>query len=689
MKKTTLALSLLLAAACATSVSAATFTDFDSYTSFEGGGNPVYALDADIMDYFAGEWAGEGGNGDNLTTEIADGAGFNGTKALKIASDGTENAAVILFATEGNGIATSYEGAKYLRVWADFSDVEFRKANFGVTSASYTLFTTDEVDGEWDAPFYYSPDGKTWTTMEHGGDGCFGTAQDTPMLGLKGWFAFPVSDFAVRADVNWDAVEDFAPCNPEDINGVYFYWDYTDGSYVNTAFYLDNMEFVADYTAFDYALPEVDPDSIVLPPTIADKISAAVTECTEGVNEQSAHYLFDFDKGTDWVVNGNTASVVWNYTIPLNATGYSIATASNAAENAGANPTAWTVSGSNDGQNWTVLASVTGDTTLTAESSTKLEYTIDTPAEYTWFKLEITANGGADTTAISQFDISCDGYFVMNKEQYAVGEDITFTAVGTGEWDWIAIYPDDGTEPGTNGGSLCYYYIYECKGAPWTWKLGNNLPAGNYRAQYLLNDGYEYTQTVKFTIVEGDAPAAETPAETEAPAVETEAPAPETLMSVEKTEFAYGEDIMVTAHSTGAKDWVGIYSAEGTLPGGGDVSDQWFYANISEGTPINLKDHDGPMGGQSLEPGKYILYFLFNDGYEIGHSIEITVKEQQAETEAAVVETEVPETEAEVVETEAEPTEEPEAPQTFDFGVIGALAAIVSLAAAGVSRKRR
>ena len=179
-------------------------------------------------------------------------------------------------------------------------------------------------------------------------------------------------------------------------------------------------------------------------------------------------------------------------------------------------------------------------------------------------------------------------------------------------------------------------------------------------------------------------PTGTAPVETEAPAADT--PAPETLLSVEKTEFAYGEDIMVTAHSTGEKDWVGIYSAAGTLPGDGDVSAQWFYANISEGTPINLKDHSGPMAGQPLEAGDYILYFLYDDGYEIAHSIAITVKEaaeaetEAAETEAEVVETEAPETEAEVVE-------EADAPQTFDFGVVAAIAAVVSLAGYAVSKK--
>ncbi|MBQ8511363.1 MAG: discoidin domain-containing protein [Clostridia bacterium] len=70
------------------------------------------------------------------------------------------------------------------------------------------------------------------------------------------------------------------------------------------------------------------------------------------------------------------------------------------------------------------------------------------------------------------------------------------------------------------------------------------------------------------------------------------------------------------------------------------------------------------------------------------------------ETEAEAVETEAPETEAEAVETEAEAVEteapaetepeaveEPEAPQTFDFGVAAVVAAIVSLAGYAVSKK--
>ena len=66
------------------------------------------------------------------------------------------------------------------------------------------------------------------------------------------------------------------------------------------------------------------------------------------------------------------------------------------------------------------------------------------------------------------------------------------------------------------------------------------------------------------------------------------------------------------------------------------------------------------------------------------------VVETEAETEAPVeTEAEVVETEPEVVETEAPVVEEEvAAPQTFDFGVIAAVAAIVSAAGYAISKKR-
>ncbi len=107
-------------------------------------------------------------------------------------------------------------------------------------------------------------------------------------------------------------------------------------------------------------------------------------------------------------------------------------------------------------------------------------------------------------------------------------------------------------------------------------------------------------------------------------------------MNVEKTTFAYGEDIMITTWGENTTDWVGIYHAEeDSVPGGGSSSRQWFYCYMSDGEePWNLMDGEGPYAGAPLDPGKYNLYFCFNDGYEIGKTIEITILED-GETAAA------------------------------------------------------
>ncbi len=202
---------------------------------------------------------------------------------------------------------------------------------------------------------------------------------------------------------------------------------------------------------------------------------------------------------------------------------------------------------------------------------------------------------------------------------------------------------------------------------------------------------------------------AEAAPETEAPAAET--PLDGTYMSMEKNVFEVGEPIMITAKQVGSDtDWIGLYEVEHGLPGAGWASTQWFYAWLAEDEAWAISDGDGPMAYQELPAGEYAIYYCFNDGYEVGQTINITivdpnasaeteaeVVETEAETEPEVVETEAPETEAETEpevveteapETEAEVVEEADAPQTFDFGVTAAIAAIVSLAGYALSKKR-
>ncbi|MBQ3859803.1 MAG: LamG domain-containing protein, partial [Clostridia bacterium] len=281
------------------------FTDFESYASFEMNGDPVFNMDdeVDVADYWTGEWNGPGDTGDEKTVEIAEGKGYNGTKALAVSSNGTENVGLYLYSTAKNGIARSYPDTNYLRVWMDLSEVGFRKANYGVVNSLACLFTTDEVDGAWDCPFWFSADGVNWEEMYHGGDGCFGDAQDSDVYGLAGFFAFPLKDFTIRSSANWEAYDELTPCDPADVWGVYLFWDYSDNREPNNPFYIDNIEFVSDYKVFNY--------DVVATESTVEKVSYDLPEITTdpGALLDSADVYISFDDGVSDAKGHTVASV--------------------------------------------------------------------------------------------------------------------------------------------------------------------------------------------------------------------------------------------------------------------------------------------------------------------------------------------------------------------------------------------
>ena len=227
-----------------------TFTNFDSLSAFTfSQGNPVYGTDIG-GDLFVGAW-------NSASTDVKSGYaltenGYKGSKALSLWSDGRDNQGLYLFATDANGNTTAFPSAKYLRVWVDLTDVEFRKANFGLISPTGDLYTTDESDYVPDLYYYYLPEGGTeWQTFVHGGDGCFGVEQDTSVKGFKGWMAFPVKDFTYRYGTGSQSgtMGEAYPLN--EIAGVYMFWNYSSDTESGKKFVLDEFQLVEDYTVFD------------------------------------------------------------------------------------------------------------------------------------------------------------------------------------------------------------------------------------------------------------------------------------------------------------------------------------------------------------------------------------------------------------------------------------------------------
>ncbi len=227
-----------------------TFTNFDSLEALQtSSGNFVYGGSV-IGDIFVGEWnsaSGNSGSGFSLANN-----GYKGSAALNLWSTNRDNQGLYLFATKDNKNTNEFSSPAYLRVWVDFTGVDFRKANFGLIAPTGDLYTTDESDYVPDLFFYYLPEGSdTWQQFTHGSDGCFGTEQASSVKNFKGWMAFPVEDFTYRYGTGSGAGSAGEAYPHNEIAGVYLFWNYSSDTAEGCKFVLDELQLVADYTVFE------------------------------------------------------------------------------------------------------------------------------------------------------------------------------------------------------------------------------------------------------------------------------------------------------------------------------------------------------------------------------------------------------------------------------------------------------
>ena len=213
---------------------------------------------------------------------IAPGKGVGGGSAVSIASgvtyDGDSQTDIQMFTPSPLDVS-SY---KYLIVWCDFSNVQLRGSSFSLITSDGVYGGTDERDNEYD-PFWYLADGSSsWQELELGSDNVFGTGQDVPIGGMKGYFAFELADFVPRQKIyttGQSGVTDELPMNS--IVGVTLWFDFPNdeaGVYDNVPFYLDNILFTKNLSV--QGIPEVvdEPEEISPAPEApapADEAAAA------------------------------------------------------------------------------------------------------------------------------------------------------------------------------------------------------------------------------------------------------------------------------------------------------------------------------------------------------------------------------------------------------------------------------
>ena len=160
--------------------------------------------------------------------------------------------------------------------------------------------------------------------------------------------------------------------------------------------------------------------------------------------------------------------------------------------------------------------------------------------------------------------------------------------------------------------------------------------------------------------------------------IKTDAPEPQQPAEVTAEINDAGKLVVTVTGTFGEKDWIGVY-AEGNEPGGDAGSLVWWYVGTNGGTfevPFDgmaendkaaLLNDDG-----TVKEGKYVVYLLANDGYDLVEGTEgvtVTVEAQPA----------------------TQPSTEPETqPQTGDAAVaMFAVIAVLAMGAAVVFVKKR
>ena len=182
-------------------------------------------------------WNGGGFSG-SASVILSENKGVNGSDAIEVTRSNKDNFEFSIDLTNKGKLG----GNKYLIVWADFSNVEFRKACFGLIShdGHSAPYRTDDAD--YKTPFYYLADGEDeWQELSHGTDGCFGVGDSGSqgINGKKGYFAFPLEYFLCGGTaIKEDSL----------VAGFYFYGSMDNKEqYFNVPFYFDDIKLVVDY----------------------------------------------------------------------------------------------------------------------------------------------------------------------------------------------------------------------------------------------------------------------------------------------------------------------------------------------------------------------------------------------------------------------------------------------------------
>ena len=140
--------------------------------------------------------------------------------------------------------------------------------------------------------------------------------------------------------------------------------------------------------------------------------NGTVIAATDGIGDyEDGQNLLDGNKKTKFNVKATKAFIIWEAPKKIRVSGYVITTANDTATYTGRNPKSWVLYGSNkklsrNAKGWKKIHAVKNDTKLKPVNFKSYTYKLKKKAKaYRYYKLEITANKGADCTQLSEFKL--------------------------------------------------------------------------------------------------------------------------------------------------------------------------------------------------------------------------------------------------------------------------------------------
>jgi predicted alpha-1,2-mannosidase len=128
---------------------------------------------------------------------------------------------------------------------------------------------------------------------------------------------------------------------------------------------------------------------------------ATITASGENAPFEGKAQGFDGDKGTKWLVFATTGWLQAQLKQPQTVTNYAITSAN---DEPGRDPKDWTLQGSADGTTWVTVDQQTGQS-WAARGETH-DFTVADPKPYLYYRLNVTANGGADIVQLAELELA-------------------------------------------------------------------------------------------------------------------------------------------------------------------------------------------------------------------------------------------------------------------------------------------